>query len=152
MDDLDRRLIRFLEVDARTPIKSLAAMLGVSRATVQNRLARLQASGAVQGFTVRLGQPADAGSVRAVMNLATDHARPERLLTLIRRMPGVDRVHTTNGEWDLIIEICCPDLRVLDSMIDQMRTTAGVIRTQTLLLLNSYGALTQASAPTARST
>ena len=45
MDDVDRRLLALLRDDARLSAATLARTLGVSRATVQNRIARLYASG-----------------------------------------------------------------------------------------------------------
>ena len=42
MDDTDRQLISLLRDDARTPVVALAKKLRVARATVQNRLARLE--------------------------------------------------------------------------------------------------------------
>ena len=54
MDDTDRQLIGLLRNDARASIASLAKVLGVSRGTVQNRMARLAANGTIVGYTVRL--------------------------------------------------------------------------------------------------
>ncbi|WP_164311377.1 AsnC family protein, partial [Streptococcus pneumoniae] len=45
-DDLDRRMVAVLRQDGRAPLSKLAAILGVSRGTVQMRLERLLASGA----------------------------------------------------------------------------------------------------------
>ena len=60
MDDTDRELLRVLSLDARRPAAELARELGVSRATVQNRIEKLKNSGIIKGFTVELGQEATA--------------------------------------------------------------------------------------------
>ena len=54
MDTTDRRLISLLRDNARMSVAAMAKSLGVSRGTVQNRLARLEADGTVLGYTVRL--------------------------------------------------------------------------------------------------
>ena len=54
MDDVDRQLIAMLRNDARTAVATLAKRLGVSRGTVQNRIDRMIAQGAILGFTLRL--------------------------------------------------------------------------------------------------
>src|SRR5689334_17631166 len=71
LDDTDRRLIALLRNDARRPASSLAAALGVSRGTVQNRIARMLRGGVIQGFTLKFGgQVEDEGSpVRAVTTI-----------------------------------------------------------------------------------
>ena len=48
MDDTDRQLLSLLRDDARASVASIAKVLRVSRGTVQNRLARLEADGWVQ--------------------------------------------------------------------------------------------------------
>ena len=42
MDDIDRQLIRLLAADARTPLKDLAAGVGLSSPGTADRLRRLQ--------------------------------------------------------------------------------------------------------------
>ena len=63
MDDLDRRLIAQLRLDARAPIATLAKRLGVARGTVQNRIARLETDGTIAGYTVRLKPQTDVDRV-----------------------------------------------------------------------------------------
>ena len=43
MDDLDQQLIALLRADARASVATLAHKLGVSRGTVTNRIAKLEA-------------------------------------------------------------------------------------------------------------
>ena len=51
MDDTDRKLIALLRDNARASIASLAKALRVARGTVSNRLARLEKSGVIVGYT-----------------------------------------------------------------------------------------------------
>jgi DNA-binding Lrp family transcriptional regulator len=53
MDNTDRQLIALLRDNARTPVMTLAKKLKVARATVQNRLARLEEQGIIMGYTIR---------------------------------------------------------------------------------------------------
>ena len=69
MDDIDRQLIALLRSNARASVASLAKALGVSRGTVQNRMARLQATGAIVGYTVRLKPDVEEHRIRALMTI-----------------------------------------------------------------------------------
>ncbi|PWG74280.1 AsnC family transcriptional regulator, partial [Enterococcus hirae] len=55
MDDTDKRLLAALAANARASVTDLARRLGLARTTVQTRLDRLESSGAIAGYTVRLG-------------------------------------------------------------------------------------------------
>ena len=67
MDDTDRRLVSILRENSRMPVATLAAILGLSRATVQNRIDRLIADGTIAGFTIKLRPGAEPDAICAVM-------------------------------------------------------------------------------------
>ena len=138
MDDLDRRLLALLRADSRTPVASLAAQLKVSRGTVQNRIARMMApGGAIQGFTVRTNAEQDASRVRAIMTIAVEGERSDAVTKALRGFPEVDKVHTTNGRWDLIAELDTENLGAFSRTLDQIRRIDGIAATETSILLAS---------------
>jgi DNA-binding Lrp family transcriptional regulator len=138
MDDLDRRLIAALRADGRAPLAKLATILGVSRATVQNRLDRLIAEGTVLGFTVRVRQADDAAAVRAIMMIAVVGKNTAAVVRALRGVPEVEALHTTNGSWDLVVELQAENLAAFDRVLTFIRSVDGVSNSQTNLLLSSY--------------
>ncbi len=54
LDDIDRRLLSLLQVNAREPVAELARKLKLARTTVVTRIARLERKGVVAGYGVRL--------------------------------------------------------------------------------------------------
>ena len=136
LDDLDRRLLALLRADARTPVASMAAALKVSRGTVQNRIGRMQKpGGAIQGFTVRTAPDTEASRVRAIMTIAIEGERSGAVVKALRGFPEVDRVHTTNGRWDLIAELDTETLAAFSRTLDQIRLIDGIASTETSILL-----------------
>ena len=57
LDETDRRLLAELEADGRLTQVALAARVGLSRTAVQERIARLEREGVIQGYTIRLRNP-----------------------------------------------------------------------------------------------
>jgi DNA-binding Lrp family transcriptional regulator len=136
LDDLDRRLLALLRADSRTPVASLAARLGVSRGTVQNRIAKmLGPEGAIQGFTVRTRPEMEASRVRAIMTIAIEGERSGAVVKALRGFPEVETVHTTNGRWDLIAELDTENLAEFSRTLDQIRLIDGIASTETSILL-----------------
>lgn len=135
MDDLDRRLIAELRVNARASVPALASLLGVARGTVQSRLNKLVASGTIAGFTVKLREARPDAMVRGVMmiELAGRNIRP--VVAALRRNPGFAAVHTTNGIWDLIAEIEVPGLGDFNTVVTAVRSMDGVAKSETHLFL-----------------
>ncbi len=137
MDDLDRRLVALLRENARTPTATLAKSLKVSRGTVQNRLDRLQSSGALLGFTVRLGAEDDGSRVRAMTTIEIKGGQSAAIVVALRDIGAVRTVHATNGRWDMVAELDTPDLATFSEALDAIRAVDGIVATETSLLLTT---------------
>lgn len=137
MDDTDRRLISALRHDARASLSDLAAMLGVSRTTVRGRIERLRRSGEIVGFTVVLKGDVARDPVRGLMMLGIEGRGTERILRQLAGMSTVRAIHTTNGRWDVIVEIGTETLEELDRNLAHVRRLDGIARSETSLLLNT---------------
>ena len=137
MDDLDRRLLELLRANAREPAAALAKKLKISRGTVQNRIARLADRGVIQGFTVRTRPEADAGRVRAVMCIAIEGERSAKVMRALRGFAEVEKIHTTNGRWDLVVELNTATLAGFSQALDGIRAIEGIAATETSILLAS---------------
>jgi DNA-binding Lrp family transcriptional regulator len=137
MDDLDHRLLALLRNDSRTPAAALAKQLKVSRGTVQNRIARLQAEGVILGFTVRTHAGLEESRVRAVMTIAIEGERSRAVVQALKGLPEVTAIHTTNGRWDLVAELDVATLAEFSRTLDQIRTIDGIASTETSIFLES---------------
>ena len=65
----DQKLLMLLRQNARTSVTELAKAMHVSRSTVQNRIARLEASGVIRGYSVQLGGEFSASQVEAHVSI-----------------------------------------------------------------------------------
>lgn len=137
MDDLDRRLIALLRHDARLPVASLAADLGVSRATVKARIDRLTEMGVIQGFTIRLRSHEAGGRVHAIMMIEVEGHRAETVVRRLQGFPEVRALHTTNGRWDVVAELETDTLEAFDRLLSTVRLLDGIAGSETSILLSS---------------
>ncbi len=138
LDAKDQGLISMLRANARTSIVDLAKGLGVSRATVQNRLRRLEEDGVITGYTVLLGAEIEKPNVRALMSIRADSASEASVILKLRGNPHVSAVHHTTGRWDLIAEVRTDSLSSFNKIVGVLRLIDGVSATETNLLLESY--------------
>lgn len=137
-DETDQRLLSLLRSNARTPVVELARQLGVSRATVQNRVRRLERDGVIRGYTVKVSADLDRPQVRALMSISSENADEANVIRRLRGNPHVAAVHHTTGRWDLIAEIHADSLAEFNTIVGNLRLIDGVTATETNLLLDSY--------------
>jgi len=136
-DAVDKALVAILRTDARASISKLAKLLHVSRGTVQNRLDRLIDSGAILGFTVRAHDALETDVVKAIMMIEVVGKSTVQVIQKLRGIPQLEKLHTTNGAWDLVAEIRASSLLEFDSVLRDVRTIEGVLNSETSILLSS---------------
>lgn len=135
MDDFDQRLITLLRHNGRRSVSDLALELGVSRATVRSRMERLERSGDIVGYTVILRADAVSLPVRGIMLIEVEGRAGDRVVDALAGFPEVSAIHTTNGRWDLVIELGATSLTEFDGILRRIRLIPGVIASETNLLL-----------------
>ncbi len=135
MDDTDRKLLQILTEDGRRSISDLAIELGVSRATVQNRIARMQDCGTINRFTVEIGADEAENTISAfcLLKLIANDTRPT--ISALRKIRGTGDIHSLSGSFDMIVEINTHSLRSLDEILDDIRRVDDVAETVSSLRL-----------------
>ncbi|MEI9987351.1 MAG: Lrp/AsnC family transcriptional regulator [Aliidongia sp.] len=135
LDTVDRQLLEELRENSRLPTATLAKRLGVSRGTVQNRIDRMQQAGVLLGFTIRLRGDAETGLIRAITALELRSGEAKAVIAALRRNPEVSRIHSTNGRWDLVVELRAADLTELDRVLTEIRSIRAISHSETSILL-----------------
>ncbi len=135
LDDLDRALIALLQANARTPTADLARRLDVARTTVVARLARLEASGAITGYTVRLAATEGTEGVQAFVNLAVSPKSARAVIDRLSLFPELRQLAAVSGEFDYLAVLRAPSTQRLDALLDAIGEIDGVLRTTTSVLL-----------------
>lgn len=129
LDDIDRAIIRQLQVDGRTPYSKLGPVVGLSQAAVRPRVQRLIDRRVIQvvavtdpftlGFTIQamIGIRAE-GSVKTVGDALSDIAE-------------VEYVVITAGRYDILAEVICTDTHALFDLVnDRIRNLPEVASTE----------------------
>ena len=142
MDKTDQKLIAALRQNARKSLSELSAELGLSRTTVRSRMERLAKAGDVLGYTVVLKEDMQHAPVRGLMLLGIEGRGTDRIVHRLMGMPEVQMVHSTNGRWDLILELGTDTLERLDRVIAEIRRMDGVMTSETNLLLSTKKTVT----------
>lgn len=137
LDELDRGILGLLGADARMSVATLARRLKVARSTIQARLERLETQGVIAGYTVKLGESARQGRLRASVLLMIEPRAQAAILTRLKSIAEVERCYTTSGRFDLLLQIAAPDTQVLDQVLDQIGAMTGVKSSESLIHLST---------------
>jgi DNA-binding Lrp family transcriptional regulator len=138
LNDLDHMLLALLRTDARMSVADLAKKLEVSRATVGNRIKRLEEGGVIVGYTVRLRPDAEPQEIRAWMSIAVEGDRTPEVVRTLLGEPAVTSLHDTNGRWDLLAEVHAASITELSEVLERVRKIKGIGTTETSIHLQTF--------------
>ena len=133
----DEALLWLLREDARAPTAQIARRLGLSRTTVQSRIERLQRSGVIAGYTVRLADDLERDRIRALILLTVLPKQMPAVVAALRAMPEVRSLQSVSGPWDLVAVAVVPTIGDMDALTDRIGEVPGVERTTSSLVLST---------------
>jgi DNA-binding Lrp family transcriptional regulator len=138
LDALDHTLLALLRIDARISVADLAKKLEVSRATVGNRIKRLEQSGVIVGYTVRVRPDVQPQEIKAWMSIAVEGDHTREVVRSLLGEPAVTSLHDTNGRWDLLAEVHAASIAELSEVLDRVRKIEGIETTETSIHLQTF--------------
>lgn len=134
-DPTDRQLIALLQANARASTADLARKLGIARTTVVARLARLEASGTIVGYTARLGSDAPDRGVQAFVGITVQPKAGREVVRRLGGFPELRQLASVSGEFDYMAVLRAESTMRLDALLDEIGEIEGVIKTTSSVVL-----------------
>lgn len=136
LDPTDRELLNLLRSDAREPVASLARKLKLARSTVQERIARLEKSGVIAGYTVRAGDAFAERQILAHVMISVDPKQAASLTVDLKKMPEVRSLAAVSGAYDMMAEVAAETTAKIDAVLDAIGHLKGVQKTMSSIVLS----------------
>ena len=138
IDGIDKKILRALMEDARTPILEIARQVGISGAAIHQRLRKLEKSKLIAGSKFVINPKVLGYTTMAFVGIYLDKAisNPQAVKQL-QKIPEVIECHYTTGNWSILIKILCKDNSHLMHLLNsQIQSIEGVSRTETFISLD----------------
>ena len=137
MDDVDKRILKVLEVDARTSLRKIADEVGVALGTVSNRVRRLESMGVIRGYAVLLDPDKAGWGLSVVIGLRIEKGRLIEVQEKIAKDNRVYGVYDVTGDYDSMVLARAVNRDDLDDLTKSVLSISGIERSVTHLVLNS---------------
>lgn len=134
LDDKDRKILDLLRQDARLPLKTLAAKVGLARSSLRDRLARLEADGIIRGYRAEIAAAVHGVSAYLFVRLKRTPALD--LIEALRAMPGVRSCVSLTGDVDLLVELSAASTDEVNATRDRIAAHESVADLTTSIVLN----------------
>ena len=138
MDDIDRQIVALLRQDARRSFQSIGLRVSLSAPAVKRRVDRLEADGVIRGYSARVDPARFGWSTHAHVELYCEgRMAAAEVREAVERHPEVEAAYTVAGEPSAVLHVRALDMKHLEDVLERIRDTAGVMRTQTQVVLST---------------
>ena len=137
LDDIDRKILRALQIDARASFKKIGEKVGVSEATVFVRVKKLQDNGVLRGFRAIVDPKAVGKALTAIMLVRANPKSLPGMLNALKRLDDIYEIYDVTGQYYSILKIRTGGTDELSKIIDEIGTIEGVAGTDTIIVLRT---------------
>ncbi|MPS76322.1 Lrp/AsnC family transcriptional regulator [Microbacterium sp. K35] len=135
LDRIDLELLASLADEPRITIVALAEKMGLSRNTIQARMARLDQTGVFLSYERAFSPDVLGFPLQAFVSIGVRQTELPRIITELARIPEVVQAHGLSGSIDLLARVACRDARHLFDTDARILSIDGVERTETSLAM-----------------
>ncbi len=137
MDEKNLQLINLLRANARESTAALARKLNLSRTAVHERISKLESSGIIRGYTLRLNEEYTSNLVTAQVMIEVNPKLSKQVTNGLSRISQVFSLYTVNGQYDLIALIRAENTQQLDQVLDKIGEIEGIEKTMSSIVLST---------------
>ncbi|VVC02619.1 putative HTH-type transcriptional regulator [Candidatus Bilamarchaeum dharawalense] len=143
IDEIDRELLKLLEVNAKARIHSIARKISLPASTVHHRIKKLEEDGLISSWTIKknfslLGLNMKAHILTFVdLSLLTQMKRTQKdVANDIKKIDGVEAVDIVTGDADLLVTVRCRDMNSFqDLLLQRLQSIKGITKTKTMIVV-----------------
>jgi Lrp/AsnC family transcriptional regulator, leucine-responsive regulatory protein len=139
MDDIDEKIIEALKQNGRATASEISRRVSLSIPATAERIRKLEQTGTVEQYTVRLNRQKLGYRLLAMVFLNVDRTEEiETFRKTVVTFAEVIECHHMAGEYDYLLKVLCQDTAALETFLSKkLKAIRGVAKTNTIIVLSS---------------
>jgi len=137
LDDVDRKIIKILQRDSRTPFSRLAKMLNLSESTIHMRVKRLVNEGVIRNFGIDVDLDRIGLNVLALVLIKAEPKKYEEILKKLSESKEIFDIYDVTGEFYALLKVRVKSREELAKVLDYVGKLDGVTSTYTMVVLRT---------------
>jgi len=138
LDEIDRNILRILQIDARKSYREIQNKLGISIGTIHNRISKLKKNGVIEGYTLKLNNEKLGYKLTFLIRINCDGKFTEEILNDIKDIPEVCSVFHTTGDQSAALICRFKESEDVHKFIRDLNQKEYITRTNSNMILKEY--------------
>lgn len=137
MDDIDVKILRLLQQNARKTISDLSAEIGMSMPAISERLKKLENAGVIEKYCAILNPQKLNKDLIAMMFVGLESPRYSDSFTeFVKGESEIQECLYITGEFDYSLKVITHNTQTLEALLNKIKTHQGIARTKTIVALS----------------
>ncbi len=140
IDEISLKILKILQKKARIPNAEVARQVGMAPSAVLERIRKLEKTGLIDGYEVRLNPERFGKAQVAFIHLRIDGRTPtEALVNRLTAMPQIQEIHYVAGKESFLLKVRETDTRALGRLVRKtIAPLAGVLAADTTIVMRTF--------------
>ena len=134
IDEIDLKILRLLQNDARMSVKAIAEQIYASAPTVKARIESLTERGIIKGYYTEIDTSVFDNVIKSYIDIEVSPTRKEELYEFLRSAPQVVECDRVTGEYSLLVKVVFKNTLEMDKFINALQQFG---RTKTQIVFSS---------------
>lgn len=134
VDDIDLKILKLLQDDARVSVKAIADKLYLSAPTVKSRINDMTEKGIIKGYYAEIDNSVFENVIKCYIEIEVAPAKKEDLYKVLNESPQVIECDRVTGEYSLIAKVVFKNTLEMDKFINKLQHYG---RTRTQIIFSS---------------
>lgn len=135
MDDIDRKIIKLLQANARTSLKMIAENTFLSSPAVSARIEKMEKDGIISGYHAQIDPMKLGYHIIAFINLNVIPEDKPKFYAYAESIPNVLECNCVTGEYSMLIKVAFESTMQLDAFIGELQKFG---RTSTQIVFSTH--------------
>ncbi|MBQ0048487.1 MAG: Lrp/AsnC ligand binding domain-containing protein [Prevotellaceae bacterium] len=138
IDKLDKQIMEIISSNARIPFKDVAAVCGVSRAAIHQRVQRLIDTNVIVGSGYNINPKSLGYNTCTYVGICLEKGSMyTRVVDELNKIPEIVECHYTTGPYTMLVKLYARDNeQLMDLLNRKIQGITGVDSTETLISLD----------------
>ena len=137
LDDLDQKIIRCLNQNARMSYSEIGQQVGISRVAVKMRVQALEKKGIIEEYTTIINPQKISGAISCYFEIETLPDTLEEVISILEKNDTVTQIYRVTGKSRLHVHAVSPSQEELEQLLHgTMDHLPGVLECSTNIILS----------------
>jgi len=140
LDEIDRKIIKYLQKDAKMKIKEVASKLAMTSTPIFERIKRLEKNGIIKGYSTLVDEKKLGYSLTAFCSITLEKHNKEfieQFETEVKLLTEVTECYHLAGGFDYLLKLHVKDMMQYQSFLkDRLATLANISRVESSFVMS----------------